>query len=54
MQKWEARILGMIAVGVLSLALVQMSDAPPIVVLFGGVAGAMAGGTIWQTMRGGG
>ena len=52
MQKWEARVLGMVAVALLSLALVQISDAPRVVVVFGGLAGAFAGGSIWESVRG--
>ena len=50
-QKWEARVLGATALLLLSAALSELSHAPRIVLLFGAIAGAFAGGAVWEGAR---
>ena len=50
-RKWEARVLGALAILLLSAALAELSDAPRVVLLFGAIAGAFAGGTVWESSR---
>jgi hypothetical protein len=51
MAKWEARVIGAVAILLLSAALSELSDAPRIVLLFGAIAGAVAGGAVWESTR---
>jgi predicted small integral membrane protein len=53
MHKWEARVLGMIAIALLSYLFVAAAGAPRITVAFGAIAGLIAGGSVWEAVRGG-
>ena len=47
-EKWEARVIGAVAIGALTVLLMLVSPTPPEVVLFGLIAGAFAGGKVWD------
>ena len=50
-EKWEARVIGAVAIGALTVVLMLISPAPPEVVLFGLIAGAIAGGAVWEQIN---
>lgn len=50
-KKWEARVIGAVAILALSAMLSELGGAPRIVLLFGVIAGAVAGGAVWEGAR---
>jgi len=51
-KKYEARVIGGALLAGLSWALAQISGAPPEVILFGALAGSIAGGAVWEQYLG--
>ena len=50
-KKWEARVVGAVLIAGLTVALSLVSETPKAVILFGLLAGAIAGGAIWEEMK---